>query len=350
MPRNRSSLPPVDVYFPLIVRDWLTGGATFTMSNRERGAFMQLLAHSWLQDPPCTLPNDDAALAKYADEAPADWLHVREKMLAQFPVVADEQDPAFGRRRNPKLWEIHQDAVQRRITAQTNGKLAAEARWGAQRGSPPDDPATSPRRSGGGSTIAPARQPSKSFAEVVSPYPAVTGWVAASPDSREPLLRRMMNRVAEEVGREAVSGFVAVVNSALVGLNLDQRTPEEVELAVGDWCDTGKLTKHSLRNYMTGARAPKGGGLSPRTPRTDVAIAKAGQLLAGIKNLAREVNVPAQGMQRSIAKDAVVSTYGLDVWRAVEAIGGPQRILTAKPDAWGFITRDFAAQLAGATP
>src|SRR5690349_14619957 len=108
---------------PLIVSDWLTGTATFAMNNRQRGAFAQMLCHSWKQD--ASLPDNRATLAKYADE-PEEWLFETAEglaVMAQWPIGAD------GRRRNPKQQLVYADAKERRETKHSNAVKAARARW-----------------------------------------------------------------------------------------------------------------------------------------------------------------------------------------------------------------------------
>lgn len=241
--------PPVDVFMPWYPRDWLTGQATFTMTNRQRGMFAQLLAHAWLSQPPATLPNHDAALAKYADEplevwrtdgaaVRAEWLTPGEMAVAGYDVPDD------GRLRNPKQWETYLDAVERRRQASSRARNAAAGRWYRDRAGQQPGPAAP---SGDGL-----------FAEVIAPYQTLVAWVAGS-ESRERVLRRVLNRVHQLHGSDSLTGFVALANAALEGMpGHVARTAAEVESALEDWCDTDKQgTKNSLRNYLSASRPPR---------------------------------------------------------------------------------------------
>lgn len=116
--------PPGFPYFPLYVKDWLTGQSTTLMSPEEKGAFLDLLCHAWLADPPCTLPADDKALAKLSGLG-SRWKKVGPALRGQFEVVA-------GRLRNGKQWDIWQDMMTHREKRANAGRKGNEARWGSQ--------------------------------------------------------------------------------------------------------------------------------------------------------------------------------------------------------------------------
>ena len=48
---------------PLYVNDWLSSMAVSMMTPAEEGAYFRLLCHAW-NEPDCSLPDDDATLAK----------------------------------------------------------------------------------------------------------------------------------------------------------------------------------------------------------------------------------------------------------------------------------------------
>lgn len=50
-------------YFPFYAGDWLSSSTIELMTVEQEGAYVRLLAHCWLSGD-CTLPDDDAALAK----------------------------------------------------------------------------------------------------------------------------------------------------------------------------------------------------------------------------------------------------------------------------------------------
>src|SRR4029077_9495254 len=57
--------------FPVMVNDWLSSTPITLMTTAEAGGFWFLLCHAW-NDPDCTLPDDDAALAQLSRLGP-DW-------------------------------------------------------------------------------------------------------------------------------------------------------------------------------------------------------------------------------------------------------------------------------------
>lgn len=122
--------PPGIPYFPLYVKDWLTGQSTVLMQPEEKGAFMDLLCHAWLADPPCTLPDDDRALAKLSGLG-GRWKRFGPVIRAQFELVD-------GRLRNGKQWEVHLDMLAHREKRATAGRKGNEARWGSQSDSQSD--------------------------------------------------------------------------------------------------------------------------------------------------------------------------------------------------------------------
>ena len=48
--------------YPVMVNDWLSSTKITLLTPAEEGAFWRLLCHAW-NEPDCTLPNDDKALA-----------------------------------------------------------------------------------------------------------------------------------------------------------------------------------------------------------------------------------------------------------------------------------------------
>lgn len=110
-------------YFPFYPKDWLTSHSIMLMTPEERGAFIQLLAHAWFATPACTLPKDDATLAKLSDTG-SRWRKVRDVVLREF-------EPAEGcpaRIQNPKqfaVWIEMQEHRERRAEAGRKGGNAS---------------------------------------------------------------------------------------------------------------------------------------------------------------------------------------------------------------------------------
>lgn len=114
-------------YFPKYAKDWLTGEGTRLMTPEQRGAFDWLLCHAWLSDPPCTLPDDDAALARLSDLGRR-WKTVGAEVRAQFqpfPTLS-------GRIYNPKQLEIWKEMQEHRNKRSAAGRKGNELRWGAE--------------------------------------------------------------------------------------------------------------------------------------------------------------------------------------------------------------------------
>lgn len=144
-------------YFPLLAGDWLAGEAISLMTPEQEGAFIHLLCHCWNTNPPpsiharenepltsgklpCTLPNDDRALAQLS-RLGRRWKSAGALVRQQFVEV--DGDPT--RIYNPKLWEIYQEALaahDRRVAA---GKAGGEAK--ARRYQSPSNATAMPKHS-----------------------------------------------------------------------------------------------------------------------------------------------------------------------------------------------------------
>jgi uncharacterized protein YdaU (DUF1376 family) len=128
-----------DVYAPpafqLYARDWLTRTALLT--PEQKGALVELKAHAWLAvaygKPPCSLPNDDATLARLSGLG-SKWRKiggpVREMFRQDGDLLVDDELLAYRA-------EIEQHHAKR----STAGRIGNEKRWGgSQRESPSDSP------------------------------------------------------------------------------------------------------------------------------------------------------------------------------------------------------------------
>lgn len=277
----------VDVFVPLVVRDLLTGQGTFLMTPEQRGMLVWMCLHAWIATPAASLPDDDRALARYADASSERWAAVGDAVRAEWKTPAEMRAlghadvPDDGRLRCPWLWARYVDAMARRTKAHASARNAAEARW--RKGSGREPEAEPPRTARSASAL-PADSPSSSsssspsptppdasggFAEVVAPYPALVAWSAEEP-ARLQQLHRLMTRVVREHGAGALPGFVGVLNGALDGMQGARCTGADLLHAIEDWCDTASApaTKNSLRAYLRGALARPGRVLpAPFPPR-----------------------------------------------------------------------------------
>jgi uncharacterized protein YdaU (DUF1376 family) len=106
----------VDVYLPLYVRDFLT--STIGWTACERGHYLTLLMLQWDRD---GLPADLDSLDRLSPGVGDVWVMLQDK----FPVEAD------GQRRNARLEEHRDRAVELRRKRSEAGKAAAAARAGS---------------------------------------------------------------------------------------------------------------------------------------------------------------------------------------------------------------------------
>ncbi len=106
----------VDVYMPLYVRDFLT--STIGWTACERGHYLTLLMLQWDRD---GLPADLEAIDRLSPGVGDVWPMLQDK----FPVDPD------GKRRNARLEEHRDRAVQLRRKRSEAGKAAAAARAGS---------------------------------------------------------------------------------------------------------------------------------------------------------------------------------------------------------------------------
>jgi uncharacterized protein YdaU (DUF1376 family) len=104
--------------------DWLASEAKATMTLEQQGAYRNLLDHAWIQDPPCTLPDDDAVLAGLSG-AGAKW----EEMAS---VVRRWFTAKRGRLVNEKQLTTYREMESRREAKSTAGKLGNVKRWKSQ--------------------------------------------------------------------------------------------------------------------------------------------------------------------------------------------------------------------------
>ena len=111
-------------YFPKYAKDWLTGEGTRLMTPEQRGAFDWLLCHAWLSTPPCTLPDDDASLARLS-ELGNRWKRVGALIRAQFLPYPDDS----GRIYNRKQFEIWYEMESHRVRRSQAGRKGNAARW-----------------------------------------------------------------------------------------------------------------------------------------------------------------------------------------------------------------------------
>lgn len=143
-------------YFPFYVDDFLSSAKVLMMSPAARGCYIMLLCRAWHEDPPASLPNDDAVLAAYSGTALADWLSVKPAVLACFTL------------RNERLFnvrlQIEHDRLERKKAGASkagreSGKSRRSSKFGNERSF--NERSTNVERSGSGSgygSVAPFRR------------------------------------------------------------------------------------------------------------------------------------------------------------------------------------------------
>lgn len=104
-------------FFPT---DWI--GGTAELTAEQKGCFIDLLAYSWEQTPPCTLPNDPSALARLAGMSGAKWRVIGGAILKKFEAIDG------GRIRNPKLWEVYLSMCENRNRRKFAGQQGGNAK------------------------------------------------------------------------------------------------------------------------------------------------------------------------------------------------------------------------------
>ena len=111
--------PPAFQFYP---KDWRSSATVRQMSRAEKGDLIELLAASWDQDPPGSLPLPVQLAAKSAGLDP----RVVRSLIAKFPKLWIEID---GRLVNPKLRAQWEELQQRQQKLSDAGKRGNEARW-----------------------------------------------------------------------------------------------------------------------------------------------------------------------------------------------------------------------------
>lgn len=123
---------PIDRYFPFYVKDWLSDPDVRLLTPEQRGAYIDLLAYSWVSSTPCSLPADDTGLAQLAGLTPEKWAVLGpaiKRLLSPFP---DRPDLLCS----PKLLRVHGEASELHQTLSEAGKRGAEARERRRSGQP----------------------------------------------------------------------------------------------------------------------------------------------------------------------------------------------------------------------
>jgi uncharacterized protein YdaU (DUF1376 family) len=103
--------------------DFSSDGKVEAMSTEEVGAYMLLLCKSWREDPPGSIPTDDAVLARWARLTPDRWAECRTGVLAAFSLGTD------SRWHQPRLRSEYNKLLEAQRKKQEAGLAGARGRW-----------------------------------------------------------------------------------------------------------------------------------------------------------------------------------------------------------------------------
>ena len=111
------------------------------------------------------------------------------------------------------------------------------------------------------------------------------------------------------------------------------------------------ITRESPESIDAGVLSPESRVLKGEPPRdtreTPPQKRTAASILAQIKALVEEHEVPGQGKKRFIPKSAV-QALGPKTFAAYERVGGAEAVLNTPGEKWSFLVRDFERELRAA--
>lgn len=112
-------------YFPFYVRDFTADGKVEAMTTEQVGAYILLLSKAWHETPPCSLPNDDTLLARWARVKPSAWMKMRSGVMVCWTL--DEPSGRYFQKRLKAEYDRLLESRDRRSKAGRNGNAK---RWG----------------------------------------------------------------------------------------------------------------------------------------------------------------------------------------------------------------------------
>ena len=106
-------------YFPFYVKDFAGDDVVELMCTEAVGAYVFLLCKAWQADPPASLPDNDAKLARWARVTLRRWMKLRAEVLA-----------AFEKRADGRLYQKRLEAVYKAYMEKSEkARRSALARW-----------------------------------------------------------------------------------------------------------------------------------------------------------------------------------------------------------------------------
>lgn len=245
-------------YFPLYAGDWLAGEATAMMLPEQEGAFIRLLCISWRsQEIPCSLPNDDRALA-HMSRLYDRWTELGPLVKAQFEVVD-------GRLRNPKLWDVYTESQVRHSQRVEAGRTGGKAGGGK--------PKKKPRLSNAKAELKPSSSEAQAEPkqEEEEAYTKLTT-TASSSERDGSDVSRLLDGLPDDTVRQT---WLAELRVAKQGMHGKPLTAEQINRACRDYVGAGHLSnKPSLRHFrafLENAGKPQRAPIhTPRLSRQEV--------------------------------------------------------------------------------
>jgi uncharacterized protein YdaU (DUF1376 family) len=109
-------------YFAFYVYVFFGDDKVAAMSTLGLGAYWRLIGSAWSASPPCTIPSDDANLARISKVTPNQWKEIKEEVLAAWKQTDD------GRYVQKRLLKEYRAAKKRLRAAKTNGQKGGRPR------------------------------------------------------------------------------------------------------------------------------------------------------------------------------------------------------------------------------
>lgn len=118
MPRDDK--PPAFMFY---VDDFASDGKVEAMTTEGVGCYILLLCKAWRETPPCTIPNDDRLLARWARISDQRWAELRGEVLLPWEPSGDT------RLVQARLLKEFRKQRERSNARSRSGKVGADARW-----------------------------------------------------------------------------------------------------------------------------------------------------------------------------------------------------------------------------
>jgi len=119
---HRNSISTRAPWYQFWAKEYLTNETLAMWPVERKGALLELRAHAWLAEPPCTLPDDDRVLAKLSG-LNRKWHRHSTELRKCFDSIDGD------RLRDPYLTMLYEEMVSQAERRSNAGRKAAAARW-----------------------------------------------------------------------------------------------------------------------------------------------------------------------------------------------------------------------------